>query len=506
MFLEGDPDQPIINGSVHNAEQMPPFDLPAQRHISGIRSQTIQPDNENGGSSDADSLTGEESSGESANVSFLATTDSSSDSSTSYSGVYFDDSDDGKTVRVRSEKRLYLESKQNIVQAVANAHTRYIGTNYVTVVGGYRWPIPYVPTPSFALYEPIDDNTWSSVQVPAHRSMALDFTYGDHFRSIDGYCLDMSGQRHTVVSGSAVLRILSKIPGLSTVAGLFGAQLAHVYYCSHDHVNHTVGATHHRYKGGVRETSGLSSPLLKVVDGLWKVYDFVLFASHYASGIFPTEAEEINTVALHLLRGIGNLLASLDKIASQTLHAEAITETATAFGKAADASVTLPDVVLGADCADAVELSAANIVKILAGIEDGDSFHYTGGSYYVNAKKLLSLRGLGGTLIDADTGVVAVRGFAMQGVFSEMDSPLSTSLTVGGTTTPFVVKTPTAGMIEISEEKGLTIQAPMVTIKDATGAASIRLSPLGVSINGTKISAEALSQLALFSPQIQDSV
>ena len=35
-FLEGDPDQPIIVGSIYNAEQMPPYDLPgehdAERH------------------------------------------------------------------------------------------------------------------------------------------------------------------------------------------------------------------------------------------------------------------------------------------------------------------------------------------------------------------------------------------------------------------------------------------------------------------------------------------
>jgi type VI secretion system secreted protein VgrG len=35
-FLEGDPDQPIITGRVYNAEQMPPWDLPANATQSGI--------------------------------------------------------------------------------------------------------------------------------------------------------------------------------------------------------------------------------------------------------------------------------------------------------------------------------------------------------------------------------------------------------------------------------------------------------------------------------------
>ena len=39
-FLEGDPDQPIIVGSVYNADQMPAFDLPKSAMISGFRSSS----------------------------------------------------------------------------------------------------------------------------------------------------------------------------------------------------------------------------------------------------------------------------------------------------------------------------------------------------------------------------------------------------------------------------------------------------------------------------------
>ena len=41
-FLEGDPDQPIIIGRVYNAEQMPPYPLPAGAVVSGTKSTTTK--------------------------------------------------------------------------------------------------------------------------------------------------------------------------------------------------------------------------------------------------------------------------------------------------------------------------------------------------------------------------------------------------------------------------------------------------------------------------------
>jgi type VI secretion system secreted protein VgrG len=41
-FLEGDPDQPIITGSVYNADQNPPYTLPDAQTQSGIKSQSTK--------------------------------------------------------------------------------------------------------------------------------------------------------------------------------------------------------------------------------------------------------------------------------------------------------------------------------------------------------------------------------------------------------------------------------------------------------------------------------
>jgi type VI secretion system secreted protein VgrG len=39
-FIEGDPDQPIITGRVYNAEQMPPYELPAEQTKSTIKTMS----------------------------------------------------------------------------------------------------------------------------------------------------------------------------------------------------------------------------------------------------------------------------------------------------------------------------------------------------------------------------------------------------------------------------------------------------------------------------------
>jgi type VI secretion system secreted protein VgrG len=41
-FVEGDPDRPVIVGSVYNAARMPPFELPAQQTQAGLRSHSIK--------------------------------------------------------------------------------------------------------------------------------------------------------------------------------------------------------------------------------------------------------------------------------------------------------------------------------------------------------------------------------------------------------------------------------------------------------------------------------
>jgi type VI secretion system secreted protein VgrG len=51
-FLEGDPDQPIITGRVYNAEQVPPYALPAHQTQSGVKSRSSK----GGGAADSNEI------------------------------------------------------------------------------------------------------------------------------------------------------------------------------------------------------------------------------------------------------------------------------------------------------------------------------------------------------------------------------------------------------------------------------------------------------------------
>jgi type VI secretion system secreted protein VgrG len=45
-FLEGDPDQPLVTGSVFNADHMPPYELPANMTQSGVKTRSTKTGND----------------------------------------------------------------------------------------------------------------------------------------------------------------------------------------------------------------------------------------------------------------------------------------------------------------------------------------------------------------------------------------------------------------------------------------------------------------------------
>src|SRR5690606_19944427 len=40
-FIDGDPDRPIVVGTVYNEDNMPPYGLPGDKNIAGLKSKTV---------------------------------------------------------------------------------------------------------------------------------------------------------------------------------------------------------------------------------------------------------------------------------------------------------------------------------------------------------------------------------------------------------------------------------------------------------------------------------
>ncbi|MDQ2734449.1 MAG: type VI secretion system tip protein VgrG [Pseudomonadota bacterium] len=99
-FLEGNPDRPLITGSVYNGDNLPPYALPAQATVSGIRSRS-----------------------------------SSGGSASNFNELRFDDKTGSEYVWLRAEKNFHRLVKNDATDQVTQNQQVEIGKNYTSSIG-----------------------------------------------------------------------------------------------------------------------------------------------------------------------------------------------------------------------------------------------------------------------------------------------------------------------------------------------------------------------------------
>ncbi len=102
-FLEGDPDRPIITGSVFNAVQMPPFTLPDYRTRTSLKSHSY-----NNGDQD------------------------------NFHGIVFEDTKGSEHLQIHSEKDMMTSVEHSKVITVGHDHHLHVGSSFLTTVGGFQ--------------------------------------------------------------------------------------------------------------------------------------------------------------------------------------------------------------------------------------------------------------------------------------------------------------------------------------------------------------------------------
>lgn len=102
-FLEGDPDQPIITGRVYNADQMPPYALPANMTQTGIKTRSTK-----GGGTD------------------------------NFNEIRFEDKKGAEQLFIHAEKNQDIEVENNETHWVGHDRTKSIDHNETVTVGNDR--------------------------------------------------------------------------------------------------------------------------------------------------------------------------------------------------------------------------------------------------------------------------------------------------------------------------------------------------------------------------------
>ena len=125
-FLEGNPDCPIIVGSVYNDKRMPPFELPAHRTRTAIKTDNKR-----------------------------------SDDPSDFSGLTFEDDDGSEEMQLQSQRNMVVNVKQDHAMNVARQNVQHTGAVRFTSVGSFPIPNLFSGSGSGAGDEVLNEAQWA---------------------------------------------------------------------------------------------------------------------------------------------------------------------------------------------------------------------------------------------------------------------------------------------------------------------------------------------------------
>lgn len=219
-FGDGDPDCPLIYGSVYNGQNLPPHVLPDHKTRTGIMSCTngsaigsgpSGSKSSSGGSSSSSSSSSASSSSSSSDSSSSTSSSSSDDSSTDsttetvyadsseYSGMVINDKDGSEYVHIRSKNNLLIDTYSSFYQIASQEHATFVDNSHLTVLGGYRGIDFYGQSTEWAsdYVLPFSDDLWSPVPLKLQwmRPSSVRMNFGSE-HSIAGSSTHQLGVSH----------------------------------------------------------------------------------------------------------------------------------------------------------------------------------------------------------------------------------------------------------------------------------------------------------------------
>jgi len=134
-FLEGDPDRPLITGSVYNADQMPPYELPANMTQSGIKTRSSK----GGTPENCNEIRFEDKKGQE-QVYIHAEKDQSISVENDESHTVGHDRsktvDNDETVHIKHDRKETVDNDETI--SIGNNRTEKVGVDETVTIGGNR--------------------------------------------------------------------------------------------------------------------------------------------------------------------------------------------------------------------------------------------------------------------------------------------------------------------------------------------------------------------------------